>query len=113
MAEPHVVSCLTNKRNQIEARIAAYEREIENARRDLTAINATLALFLQEGELRPHMGLARMFGSGELFQLCKATLEASGTQLDTRELARAVAVAKGLDSQVHRKALGRRSAMGI
>jgi hypothetical protein len=107
MAEPHVVSTLTNKRNEIEARIAAYEREIENARRDLAAINATLALFLQEGELRPHMGLSRMFRRGELFQLCKGALEAAGSPLDTRELAKAVAEAKDLDGQdrVLRKAI--------
>jgi hypothetical protein len=97
MAEPQIVTTLTNKRNEIEARIAAYEREIENARRDLATINATLALFLQEGELRPHM----------VFLLCKSALEIAGTPLDTRELARAVAQMKGLDGRerVLRKAL--------
>lgn len=107
MAEPQIVTTLTNKRNEIEARIVAYEREIENARRDLAAINATLALFLQNGELRPHMGLARMFRRGELLALCKKVLEAAGTPLDTRKLSQAIAEAKGLDGQdrVLRKAL--------
>ncbi len=107
MAEPQIVTTLTNKRNEIESRIAAYEREIENARRDLATINATLVLFQQDGELRPHMGLSRLFKRNELFRLCKEALEAAGRPLDTRELARAVAIAKGLDGddRVLRKAL--------
>jgi hypothetical protein len=107
MAVPHVVSTLKNKRNELEARIEAYQREIENVRRGLAASDATLALFLQEGELRPHIGLARMFRRGEMFCLCKAVLEASGRPLETGELARAIAEEKGLDGQgkVLRKAL--------
>jgi hypothetical protein len=71
----------------------------ENARHDLAAINATLALFKQDGEVRPHRGLSRMFRRAELFALCSAALEAAGRPIDTRELAKAVAEAKGLDGQ--------------
>lgn len=111
MAEPQIVHTLTNKRNEIEARIAAYEREIENAQRDLSAVNATLALFKQEGDVRPSMGIARMFRRGELFGLCKGALSAAGKPLDTREIAQAVAVAKGLDGQD--RVLGKALALSI
>lgn len=107
MADPQIINTLANKRNEIEARIAAYEMEIERCRCDLAAVNATLALFAQEGELRPTMTLSRMFKRGEIFAICKQAIEATGKPLDTRELARAVAVAKGMDGddRVLRKAL--------
>lgn len=107
MPDPQVVRTLIAKRNEIEARIEAWQREIENARRDLAALNATLALFKQDGELRPTMSIARMFARGEIFKLCVAALQAANEPQDTRQLARAVANAKGLDAddRVIRKAL--------
>ncbi len=53
------------------------------------------------------MGLSRLFRRGELFAICRAALEDAGQPLDTRELSKAVAIAKGLDEQdrVLRKAL--------
>lgn len=107
MADPQIVVTLTGKRNEIEARIAAYEAEIKRCQYDLASINATLALFKQEGELRPHMGLARLFRRNELFRLCLEALAVANAPQDTRQLARLVAMAKGLDPEdrVLKKAL--------
>jgi hypothetical protein len=107
MSDPQIIQTLTTKRNQIESRIEAWQREIEAARCDLAAINATMALFKQDGVIRPTMSIARMFKRGELFAMCKDAIEAAGEAQDTRQLARAVAQAKGLDAgdRVIRKAL--------
>lgn len=107
MSNPQIIVTLTNKRNEIEARIETWQREIEAARRDLAAINATMAMFKQDGAIRPTMSIARMFKRGELFAMCKAAIEAAGEAQDTRQLARAIAQAKGLDAddRVIRKAL--------
>ncbi len=79
MADPQIVNTLRNKRDQIERAIKAYEKQITDARADLSHINATLRLFEVGGERTQfpvHMGLARLFKRGELFGLCKMALEA-------------------------------------
>ncbi len=43
------------------------------------------------------MSLNRLFKRGELFAVCKKAIADAGKPQDTRELARACAVAKGLD----------------
>lgn len=101
MADPQIVNTLRNKRNDIERAIKAYEKQIADARADLSHINATLRLFEVGGERTQfpvHMGLARMFKRGELFGLCRAALEAAPEGLDTRELAISVIEAKRLDA---------------
>lgn len=102
MADPQLITTLTRKRKEIEAAIAGYQRAIDAARKDLAHVNATLRLF-KVGDAPPtfpvHMGLARLFEYGEVFALCRQALEAAGKPLDTRELARAVAAAKGLDGE--------------
>ena len=49
MADPHILTTLRAKRDQIEAAIKAYDAKAEAARRDLAHINATLALFAVDG----------------------------------------------------------------
>lgn len=97
MADPQIITTLTAKRNELEARIAAYEAEIEKLRQSIVAINGTLAIFSTTGEVRTGVSLNRLFKRGELFAVCKAAIAEAGKPLDTRELARACAVAKGLD----------------
>ena len=50
MAEPHSLWILRRKRDDIEAAIATYESKIEDARRDLAAVAATLRLFELNGK---------------------------------------------------------------
>ena len=112
MADPHILSTLRAKRNEVEAAIKAYEARAEAARRDLAHINATLALFAVDGppsEIRAYADTSRLFKRGELATLCRSALVEHGPQ-DTRELARRVAEAKGLDvaDPLLRKALAYR-----
>ena len=100
MAEPQVVNTLQSKRADIESAIAAYEKKIEAAKRDLSAVNATIRLFEIAGERQEfpaYMDISRLWKRGEMFQVCKAALAKEGP-LDTRELAVRVVEAKGLDT---------------
>ncbi len=91
--------------------ILAYQGKLDQARRDLAHVNATLALFASDdpGEVRAYSDTSRLFRHGEMVKLCKAALASHGPQ-DTRELARRVAEAKGMDAAdpVLRKALAYR-----
>jgi hypothetical protein len=44
MVEPHVLTNLRCKRDDIESTVAALEAKIEDAKRDLSAVNATLRI---------------------------------------------------------------------
>lgn len=113
MSEPQVIHTLKEKRAAIESALKSYEAKAEQCRRDLAHVNATLALFAvgecEPSEIRAYMDTSRLFRRGELSSLCKASLASHGPQ-DTRELARLIAEAKGLDAAdpVLRKALAYR-----
>ncbi len=96
MADPHIITTLQAKRDAIEATILAYQGKLDQARRDLAHVSA-------------YTNTSRLFRRGEMVTLCKAALASHGPQ-DTRELARRVAEAKGMDSAdpVLRKALAYR-----
>jgi hypothetical protein len=111
MAEPQIVNTLRSKRDELERVISSYEKAVTVARRDLAHINATLELFERDGALTAfpsRLSIVRMFKRGELFALCNAALAEAPEGLDTRELARAVVRAKGMDEAdtVLRKAIG-------
>jgi len=100
VAEIRTVTTLTTKRNQIEAAITNYERALDQARADLSHVNACIAMFEASGEpgdMAPYMDLHRLFKRGEVMTICKRHLEAEGP-LDTRELAHRVMAEKGLDT---------------
>ena len=99
MADPHAISILRRKRDEIESAISAYERRIKDAQRDLSAVNATLRLFELSGDTQQfpvYVDLSRLFKRFEMVRLAKAALAEEGP-LDTRELALRVMRAKGLD----------------
>jgi hypothetical protein len=99
MADPHIVTTLRRKRDDIEIVIIAYRAKIEEAERDLSAVAATLRLFELNGEVEQfpaYLALGRYFKRGEIVGICKTALAAEGA-LDTRELAIRVIRAKGLD----------------
>ena len=113
MAEPHIISTLHRKRDEMEAAIRAYEKKVEALRRDLSHIHATLRMFELNGEhevFPVHMDLTRIFKRGEVMTICKEALATAPDGLDTRELALAVILAKGLDEgdAVLRKAMSYR-----
>jgi hypothetical protein len=112
MADPHAISILRRKRDEIESTIAAYEAKLEEARRDLSAVIVTLRLF--EPDVNPKQfpvyGEAwRRFKKGEVVRLCRAALSQE-SPLSTRELAERIMRAKGLDERdkVLRKAFSYR-----
>lgn len=103
MADPHVISGLKRKRDEIENAIAAYTKKLEAAKRDLAHVNAALRMFQVEGErleFPAYMDTYRLFRRGEIFAICNAALTEEGP-LDTRELAVRVMRAKGLDVDDH------------
>jgi hypothetical protein len=98
--EIRTVTTLKSKRHKIEASIAQYERALEQARADLSHINACIAMFELSGEpgdVTPYVDLHRLFKRGEVVSICKAALAREG-ELDTRQLAQRVMTAKGLDT---------------
>jgi len=95
MADPHILTTLRRK----QAAIAAYEKKIEAAKRDLAAVAATLRLFELDGEPQQfpaYADIGRLWKRGEIVKVCRAALDDEGP-LDTRELALRVLRAKGLD----------------
>lgn len=99
MAEPQVLSTLRRKRSEVEGFIAKLEKQIDTAKRDLSAINATIRIFEVNGEPREfpaYVEIHRLFKRGEMTAICRAALSEEGP-LDTRELALRVIRAKGLD----------------
>jgi hypothetical protein len=110
MAEPQIVTTLSNKRDELERIIGSYGKATEAARRDLAHVNATLQLFEREGVPNAYpsrANLVRVFRRGEIFAICKAALAQAPAGMDTRQLALAVLRAKDMDEGdvVLRKAL--------
>jgi hypothetical protein len=108
MATENIIKTLTSKRDGIERTIATYQKRIEEARRDLSHVNATIRLFetgrTEEGAR--YVDTLRLFKRGEIWGLCKAALEKEGP-LDSRELAVRLIQHRGLDIEdtVLRKSL--------
>lgn len=100
MAEPQILTTLRRKRDTIEAYIGTMERQIADARRDLSAVNATIRLYEVDGsapgEVAPYAEIHRLFRRGEMTTICKQALQQEGP-LDTRELAIRVIRVKGMD----------------
>lgn len=99
MNEPQVLHTLSDKRREIEAHIGSLERDLEQARRDLSAIFAAIKVFSADGpRVTAYMNLSRLFPRHELPKLAKAALEGSPDGLSTTAIAAHVIAAKGLDA---------------
>lgn len=104
MGEPHILTILRIKRQEIEAAIATHEAKVEAAKRDLASLNRTLALFEPRhgvGPTAPYFELGRLWKPGEIARVCLLSLEREGP-LHTEQLAEPVAAAKGLDASDER-----------
>ena len=78
MADTQVLSTLDTKRKEIEAHIGSLERDLEQARRDLSAILAAIKVFSADGpRVTAYMNLSRLFPRHELPKLAKAAPEAA------------------------------------
>ena len=97
--DTNLITTLRNKRDAIERTIVAYESKLDQARRDLVHLSATLAMFEASGDDRQvasFLDTHRLLKRGEMIALVRLELS-KGEPLDTRELSRRIAVAKGLD----------------
>jgi hypothetical protein len=94
-----VINTLTEKRREIEAHIGSLERDLEQARRDLSAILAAIKVFSADGpRVTAYMNLSRLFPRHELPRLTREALAASPAGVSTKAIAAHVIAAKGLDS---------------
>ncbi len=99
MSESLLSENLADKRKQIQAYIGSLEADLEQARRDLSAIVATERVFQARGpNVTAYMHLAHVFPRHELPKLAKAALEAAPDGLSTVQVAAHVIAAKGLDT---------------
>jgi len=99
MTEIRTITTLIAKRDEIERSIVNYEARLEQARADLSHVNACIAIFESCDEpsgARAYVDLHRLFARGEMMRLCKEAL-ASGAKT-TKEPALIVIAAKGLDT---------------
>ncbi len=98
MSQLQVLHTLSDKRREIEAHIGSLEQDIEQVRRDLSAILAAIKVFSADGpRVTAYMNLSRLFPRHELPKLAKAALEAAPDGLSTVAIAAHVIAAKGLD----------------
>lgn len=98
--QPQILNTLAVKRLEIEQHIIKLEADLEQARRDLSAILAATAVFSAEGPLpKSYMNLTRLFPRYELPKLCRRALETANGPMSTREIAAYVIREKGLDGQ--------------
>lgn len=88
MSDPQVINTLRTKADNLRGYIAKLERDVDQARADLSHVVATLHLFEApaEGEQHPmHYDIHRLFKPREMAALCREAL-ASGP-MSTVELA--------------------------
>jgi hypothetical protein len=98
LAELQVVNTLQAKRKEIESYIGSLERDLEQARADLSAVLASIRLFSAEGpKATAYMNLARVFPRYELPKLAREALAASPDGISTVEIAKRIMAAKGMD----------------
>src|SRR6202167_635580 len=99
MAEIRTVTTLLAKRDEIERSIANYEARLEQAKADLSHVNAVISIFEAAGDrdtTTAYTDIHRLFQPGELAGICKATLAQHGP-MNTRALVAHILAAKGLD----------------
>ena len=94
-----VINTLNAKRLEIEAHIGSLERDLEQARRDLSAILASIRVFSADGpKVTAYKQMAKVFPRHELPKLVRAALDAAPAGVSTVGIASHVIVAKGMDS---------------
>ena len=94
--QPQVIHTLDTKRLEIESHIGSLEQDLEQARRDLSAVLATIKVFSADGpRVTAYMNLSRLFPRHLLPKLAKAALGASPAGVSTVGIAAHVIAAKG------------------
>jgi hypothetical protein len=99
MPEIRTVTTLKRKRSEIAASIKLYEKQLAQARSDLSHVDATMRIFAASGrpaDIARYVDTYRLFKRGEPWAICQAAL-GSGPK-DTRELSLELMRAKGMDT---------------
>ena len=100
MAEIRTVTTLRRKRTEILASIAGYEKQLAQARADLSHITAAISIFEASGDPKgfpAYVDVHRLFKYREPVTLCMQALAQNGPQT-TKQLALHLMKAKGLDT---------------
>ena len=105
MSQSLVITQLLLKKAEVEAQIVSLTDRLADAKADLFHVVAAVRLFdpsLVDKPATVYHGVTKSMRRSDLFDVCRAALEASSEPLDTRQLARAVITAEGWDTDDHR-----------
>ena len=94
MAEPHVISALKAKQDEIKKRISALKKEIKAQRTELEAVTKVMRMF----EATPRTEGNRLFKRGTVSRLIFDALRANPEGLDAHQLADFIIKEEGFDS---------------
>ena len=93
MAEPHVISALKAKQEEIKKRISALKKEIKAQRNELETVTKVMRMF----EATPRTEGNRLFRRGTVSRLIFDALRANPEGLDTHQLAAIIIKEEGFD----------------
>ena len=101
MAEPHVISALSNKRAELAGIVSQLERQLAQQQANLAHLDATMRLFdpnIRPNRIRPKQPRARSvwFRPGECLRLIDDALREAAQPMTTHQLAERIIRVKAL-----------------
>lgn len=105
MTEPLILTTLRSKQAEIVAQIKSLEARLFEAKADLAHVAAVVRLFDPQASERParsYHSATKALKRSDLFELCRAALQASDEPLCTRQLARHVIAERSWDTDDRR-----------
>lgn len=101
MAEPHVISALSNKRAELAGIVSQLERQLAQQQAHLAHLDATMQLFdpnIRPDKIRPRQPRARSiwFRPGECLRLIYDELREAAQPMTTRQLAERIIRVKAM-----------------
>ena len=94
MSEPHVISALKAKQEEIKKRISALKKEIKAQRNELETVTKVMRMF----EATPRTEGNRLFKRGTIARLIFDALRANPEGVDTHQLAAIIIKEEGFDA---------------
>ena len=94
MSEPHLISALKAKQEEIKKRISALKKEIKVQRDELETVTKVMRMF----EATPRTEGYRLFKRGTVSRLIFDALRANPEGLDTHQLAAIIIKEEGFDA---------------
>ena len=101
MAEPHVISALSNKRAELAGIVSQLERQLAQQQANLAHVDATMRLFdpnIRPDKIRPKQPRARSvwFRPGECLRLIYDELREAAQPMTTHQLAERIIRVKAM-----------------